>query len=265
MSFIGARAGWELQRLEAEAELRRAKEAAELASRSKSEFLANMSHELKTPLNAMIGFSQIIAQQMLGPIGRAEYASYARDIHDSSQNLLAIINDILDVSKLGAGTMSLHVGEIDPAQALASCCRLVQARADAAGVTLSADVPPQPLTILADERVVKQILLNLLSNAVKFTPSGGRVAAKVEAAATGGTVFTIADTGIGIAPEHLEAVFQPFAQVDASMARRADGAGLGLSLSRGLAELHGGQLTLQSQVGKGTTVRVELPLRPPHS
>jgi signal transduction histidine kinase len=262
MGMVAARVGLELQRLEAERQLVAAKEHAELASRAKSEFLANMSHELRTPLNAVIGFSQMIGQEILGPVGRREYAEYARDIQASSTHLLQLINDILDVSKVEAGMMSLRAGPIDAPAVVNSCCRLIRPRAAEAKVTLVSEVPEDLPVIVADEMMVKQIALNLLSNAVKFTPEGGEVRVRLDRTEAGGVAIVVSDTGIGIDQKDLERVLRPFGQVETALTRRFPGTGLGLPLSKGLAELHGGTLALESVLGTGTTVTVVLPPTP---
>ncbi|HZS81932.1 MAG TPA: ATP-binding protein [Stellaceae bacterium] len=258
--LIAARIGLELQGREAEKQLREAKEAAEAASRAKTDFLANMSHELRTPLNAIIGFSQIIADEALGAAGRPEYKDYARDIHSSSQHLLKIINDILDMSRIEAGVLSLREAEVDIAAVLRSCQGLLAAKATAAEIALVRDVPHELPVILADERMVRQIVLNLLANALKFTPRGGTVTLGARAEADRGVVIAISDTGIGIAREDFAKIFRPFGQLDSALNRRFEGTGLGLPLSKGLVELHGGTISLDSEIGRGTTVSVFLPL-----
>jgi signal transduction histidine kinase len=262
MGLVAARVGLELQRLEAERQLVAAKEHAELASRAKSEFLANMSHELRTPLNAVIGFSQMIGQEILGPVGRREYAEYARDIHSSSMHLLQLISDILDVSKVEAGMMSLRPASTDIPAVVNACCRLMQPRVTEAKVTLVCELAEDVPTIVADETMVKQIAFNLLSNAVKFTPEGGEVRVRVDGTEDGGVVIVVSDTGIGIDPAAIERVLRPFGQVENAMTRRFPGTGLGLPLSKRLAELHGGTLTLESSLGAGTTASVILPPKP---
>ena len=257
--LIAARVAVELQRLEAERQLLRAKETAELASRAKSEFLANMSHELRTPLNAVIGFSQMIGDEYLGPVGVAAYKEYAKDIHTSSTHLLQIINDILDVSKIEAGMLTLHESETDVAAAVEACGRLVRARAAEAGITLAVEIADGTPPIFVDERMIKQITLNLLSNALKFTPRNGTISISGGLDADGGFTFSVRDTGIGIAPEDFAKVLQPFGQVESSLARKFAGTGLGLPLTKGLVELHGGTLRLDSKVGSGTVVTVTLP------
>ncbi len=257
--LIAARVSLELQRRETEKELRQAKEVAEVASRAKSEFLATMSHELRTPLNAIIGFSQMIDGEILGPVGQPGYKEYARDIQTSSLHLLQIINDILDVSKIEAGMATLHETAVDFAVVVRSCCRLVAPKAMSLGIALTVDLSGDLPVISADERMLKQITLNLLSNAVKFTPGGGAIEVAARRALDDGLILTVKDTGIGIADEDFEKIFQPFGQVDSSLARKFEGTGLGLPLTKGLVELHRGSITIESEVGQGTTVRVALP------
>jgi PAS domain S-box-containing protein len=257
--LIAARVSLELQRRQTESELRQAKEVAEIASRAKSEFLANMSHELRTPLNAIIGFSQMIDGEILGPVGQPGYREYARDIQFSSQHLLQIINDILDVSKIEAGMATLHETSVDFAAIVGSCCRLVAPRVTTQGITLTVDVPDDLPEISADERMLKQVMLNLLSNALKFTPAGGAIEVAARGMPDGGLVFTVKDTGIGIARGDFDKIFQPFGQVDSSLTRKFEGTGLGLPLTKGLVELHRGSIELESEVGHGTTVCITLP------
>jgi signal transduction histidine kinase len=241
------------------AALRAAKEQAELANRTKSEFLANMSHELRTPLNAIIGFSQIMTQQMFGPLGSPRYREYAGDVLASSQHLLQIINDILDMAKIEAGRVELHEGALALETVFDDCLRLVRERANTAEIRLKRDLPDGVPPLHGDERLIKQILLNLLSNAVKFTPRGGTVSLQARMAVDGGIVLSVEDTGIGIAAADIPKVLQPFGQVDGTYARSHGGTGLGLSIVRALVELHGGSFRLDSEVGKGTTVSVRFP------
>jgi signal transduction histidine kinase len=239
--------------------MRTAKEEAEMADNAKGEFLANMSHELRTPLNAVIGFSELMLGEHFGPLGSDHYRGYARDIHDSGTHLLDIINDILDLSKAASGTLTLVEDWFDAREAVNSVCRFIRVRADDGKLSLAVNMPPGDLSIYADERMLKQMLLNMLSNACKFTPADGRVVCSLSMDSTSVT-FTVSDTGIGIPPEHLERVLKPFVQVESSMSRRHEGTGLGLALVKVMAELHGGSLRLDSEVDKGTTVVVTLPV-----
>jgi signal transduction histidine kinase len=237
--------------------LQEAKERAEQASRSKSEFLANMSHELRTPLNAIIGFSQIMSDELLGSLGNATYREYARHIKESGVHLMAIINDILDLSKVEAGKTQLNEQTVDIAGVVRSCLRLMEERAVASGIALNADIPEGTPFLRCDERLMRQIILNLLSNAVKFTPSGGSVTVAI--AADDGLTLTVSDTGIGIAEADIPKVMAPFMQVDSSLTRKFNGTGLGLPLVESFARLHGGSLSLESKLGAGTSAIVYLP------
>jgi signal transduction histidine kinase len=241
-----------------EADLRRARDEAELASRSKTEFLANMSHELRTPLNAVIGFSDVLSGELFGQLGDRRYREYARDIRDSGMHLLKLINDVLDVAKIEHGTVEIADELVDVSAVVESCVRLMRERAGAAGVSLSVNLQPLLPTLRADSRRLKQILINLLSNAVKFTQAGGRVT--VEAAVEQrGFRIAVSDTGIGIAAEDLETALRPFGQIDSRLARKYQGTGLGLPLTKAMAELHGGALELVSTPGQGTIATVWLP------
>jgi len=236
---------------------------AEAANRAKSEFLANMSHELRTPLNAINGFSEIMVGEMFGPVGDARYREYAKDILSSGQHLLALINDILDMSKIEAGKMSLRFEPLALEDVVADAVRLVRNRADSVGLTLEVDFPVLP-EVEADYRALKQVLLNLLSNAVKFTPRGGRVTVSAEprADALGERVrIAVRDTGIGIAAEDLDRLAMPFEQIENQHSKTQQGTGLGLALTKSLVELHGGALDIQSAPGQGTTVSFSIPVR----
>jgi PAS domain S-box-containing protein len=243
----------------AENDLLIAKETAELANRTKTEFLANMSHELRTPLNAVIGFSEIMKSELLGTIGNDQYKDYCNDIHQSGIHLLKVINDILDISKIEAGKFDLYDEEFDPVEAIESCMRLIKERALNSNIDLSMVLQGELPQIRADERKLKQILLNLLSNAVKFTPEGGRVSIEAAADTESGFKVSVTDTGIGIAREDFNTVLTPFGQVESALARKFDGTGLGLPLAKSLVELHGGSLSLESEIGEGTTVTVQFP------
>ncbi len=237
-------------------------EQAEEANRSKMAFLANMSHELRTPLNAIIGFAELIVEGALGPVQPARYADYVRDIHDSGRHLLGLINQVLDFSRLEIDQRAPVPERFDLRELVAWCLRLTAEQAAAAGVELRAPAPGRALEIFADPGAVRQILLNLLGNAVKFTPAGGHVA--LEYAREGeAVVLRVADSGIGIAPEQQAHVFEPFAQVEADLARSHGGVGLGLPISRQLAERNGGSLSLDSALGQGTTVTLRLPRAEP--
>jgi signal transduction histidine kinase len=226
-------------------------------SRAKSEFLANMSHELRTPLNAILGFSELMLLGMARNPEKVE--EYAQNINGAAQHLLALINDILDLARIEAGKLELMPEEVDASVVLATCLMIVKERANQGGVTLSVDEPTGPLRIWADERKLKQIVLNLISNAVKFTPTGGSITVVWRRTESGGSRLSVADTGIGIDQGDLEKVFRPFVQVDGRLNRKYEGVGLGLPLTRRLVELHGGSLNIKSEVGRGTTVTVDLP------
>ena len=240
---------------------------AEGANKSKSEFLANMSHELRTPLNAINGFSEIMAGEMFGPLGDRRYKEYSQDILNSGQHLLALINDILDMSKIEAGKMNLKFEPIHIEDVVEDAVRLMRNRAEAAGLDLSLNLPELPETD-ADYRAIKQVLLNLLSNAIKFTPRGGRVtvSAKVETAHAGNMTsdrrvrISVRDTGIGIAKDDLSRLAQPFEQIESQHSKTQQGTGLGLALTKSLVELHDGVLLMDSQPGQGTTVSFTLPV-----
>ncbi len=246
-------------RKRAEEELRAAKQQADLANRAKSEFLANMSHELRTPLNAIIGFADLIRNERFGPAGDARYVEYAQDIRDSGDHLLEIINDVLDLSKIEAGKLELIENDIDVAGVIDTCLMLIREKADAGGLHLAQRVAPDLPTLYADERKLKQILLNLLSNAVKFTPAGGSVTLWAELGPDGGLSIAVSDTGIGIAPEHIAKAMETFGQVESDLNRSFQGTGLGLPLSKALAEMHDGSLELESALGTGATVTVRFP------
>jgi signal transduction histidine kinase len=232
----------------------------EVANRHKSEFLANMSHELRTPLNAVIGFSEVLLERMFGELNDKQ-AEYLQDILSSGRHLLSLINDILDLSKIEAGRMELELGRFDVPLALDNALTLVRERAGRNGIALELVIDPGVGALVADERKVKQVLVNLLSNAVKFTREGGTVSVRA-ARLDGGVEIAVSDTGIGIAPEDQGLIFEEFRQVGTDYARKREGTGLGLALSRRLVELHGGKIRVESELGRGSTFTFNIPERP---
>ena len=242
-----------------EAEILRTRDEAESASRAKTQFLANMSHELRTPLNAVIGFSEILNRELFGSLGEARYRDYARLIHESGEHLLNVVNDILDMSKIEAGKFKIVKEPFDVAPLVKSCCDLMRHTAEQRSLSLIMDVAPGIPELPADKRACKQMLLNVISNAIKFTDPGGWV--RVSAVLADGNIeFIVADNGIGIAEQDLPKLGNPFVQANNSYDRSYDGAGLGLSVVKGLARLHGGRLELASKLGEGTIATIVLPL-----
>ena len=233
---------------------------AEEANQAKSKFLANMSHELRTPLNAIIGFSEIMESGMFGALGSEKYQEYCHDILTSGHYLLEVINDILDMSKIEAGRMKLDMEQLDLSTTLAESLRVVSGRAQDKNLELDADIE-STISVVADRRATKQILVNLLSNAVKFTQEGGKVVVRSQLLSDR-IVLLIADTGIGIAPQSLKRLGRPFEQVESQLTKTYHGSGLGLAIARSLTELHGGSMRLRSRLGSGTVVRVVLPRDP---
>ena len=236
-----------------------ARRKAELSDRAKSEFLANMSHELRTPLNAIIGFSETMAEELFGPLPNKRYHEYAQNINSSGMLLLSIINDILDISKIEAGAMVIEDSVFDLEPVLKDVQRIMKGPAEAQDLRLHIDEPPANFSLRADVRFLKQALLNTISNAIKFTPPGGTVRIVSVPGADGGLELHVVDTGIGIAEKDLPVVMAKFGQVASTYARDHQGTGLGLPLSKRLMELHGGDLTLTSEAGTGTTVIISLP------
>ncbi len=240
-----------------ETELEDARAKAEQQNAGKSRFLANMSHELRTPLNAIMGFSDIMRQRLFGPMSD-RYAEYAELIHESGAHLLELINDVLDMSKIEAERFELAREDFDARDAVAAVLRLMRGQADRQGVTLRGDLSTEPLEAEADRRAIKQIAFNLVSNALKFTPKGGLVT--VSAHPVGGMLeIAVSDTGVGISAEDLARLGRPYEQAGDAEQRQA-GAGLGLSLVRAFARLHGGEMIMESALGEGTTVTVRMPV-----
>ncbi|MGD9602875.1 MAG: GAF domain-containing protein [Gammaproteobacteria bacterium] len=233
----------------------------EAANRHKSEFLANMSHELRTPLNAVIGFSEVLIERMFGDLNDKQ-EDYLKDIHASGKHLLSLINDILDLSKIEAGRMELDVEDFDLRSALENTLTLVRERAERHGIALALEAAEDLDGFRADQRKFKQVMLNLLSNAVKFTPDGGRITVRARLAAPDLLEVAVADTGIGIAPEYLETIFEEFRQAGGSYTNKQEGTGLGLSLTRRIVELHGGRIGVDSEPGAGATFTFTLPRQP---
>ncbi|MBM3599089.1 MAG: hypothetical protein FJX35_12785 [Alphaproteobacteria bacterium] len=254
-----------------EAELRVSRDQAERAMRTRSEFLATVSHELRTPLNAIIGFSEMIRDALMGPLSRT-YRNYAQDIHFSGRHLLGVINEILDMSKLEARKLELHLAPVDVSELLRRCVRLVGKRADEKRIAIDLKFP-DGMVEMADEQRLIQIVLNILDNAIKYTPDGGRVTVWAGRDAgvkgtddkgrddDGSLMVLIRDTGIGIAAHDLPRALMPFGQVDSKLSRRHGGTGLGLPLAKSLVELHGGRFGIVSEPGGGTTVTLRLPGR----
>ncbi len=242
-----------------ERRLREATEIAKEANRAKSEFLANMSHELRTPLNAVIGFSQALQTEVFGSVGSASNKEYVNIINGSGSHLLRIIGDILDLSKIEAGEDAIEEETIDVGEIMDECRQMMSERASKKRLSFLVETQNKISSLLADRLKVKQILLNLLSNAIKFTPEGGTVKIDVSRIDDNSMLFSVRDTGIGIAPKDIETVIEPFAQVGTANTRSHEGTGLGLALVKSLTELHGGTLTLQSELGVGTVVRIRFP------
>ncbi len=233
---------------------------AESANRAKTEFLANMSHELRTPLNAIIGFSEVIQNEIMGKVqNNPRYVDYARDIRQAGTHLLGVINDILDIAKIEAGQLDLHEDVFETREALDVCVKLLADQANESGLQLVCEGPDKLPSLWADEMKFKQIVINLLSNAIKFTPEGGKVTLTAEIEGDGSLKLTVSDTGIGIAADDLEKAMAPFSQVDSAYCRTHEGTGLGLPISRALAELHGGTLVMESELKVGTKVIVRFP------
>jgi signal transduction histidine kinase len=260
LKTLAAQSAIAIQNARLFSELEDKRQELEAASRHKSEFLANMSHELRTPLNAIIGFSEVLGERMFGELNDKQ-SEYVQDILSSGRHLLALINDILDLSKVEAGRMELELSRFDLPAAIGSAVILVRERATRHGLALELSVDDRLGPFVGDERKIRQVLLNLLSNAVKFTPEGGRIQVRA-APADDAVEISVSDTGIGIAPEDQEAIFQEFRQVGTDYARKREGTGLGLALARRFVDLHGGRIWVKSRPGEGSTFTFTLPVRP---
>ena len=247
------------ERVRYEEALREAKQHADTANRTKSEFLSTISHELRTPLNAVIGFSEIMQREIMGPIGNEKYRSYIADIQASGTLLLNVINDILDLSKAEAGKLELNESTFEVAEAIHGVLRLLRPRIENAGLVVAVSIPVDLPMLRADERKTQQVFLNLLSNAVKFTHPGGRIDVVAHFDPDTGLTIRVIDTGIGIEPQNLSVVFEPFMQIDSALSRQHDGTGLGLPVVKAIVQRHQGKVQLQSILGSGTEATVIFP------
>ena len=236
-----------------------AREQAEWESRSKSEFIASMSHELRTPLNSVIGFAEVIHHELLGPLGGKKYGEYAGDILTSGKHLLELVDGIIDISPVEAGTIQLVKENIDLTEMFELCLALVRERAAEVGVELGFAVEEGTPRLRADSVKLKRMLLNLLTNAIKFTPSAGRVSVSAKAGGREAVCITVADTGIGIAAEEIERVLEPFGQANLPTEMNREGIGLGLYLTKSLIYAHGGWLEIVSDVDSGTSITLTFP------
>ena len=237
-------------------ELEEARHRAEAANESKSQFLAIMTHELRTPLNAIIGFTDLMQNATFGKIEPPRYGEYMTDIHSAAHQLLATINDVLDMAKVEQGKMTLRDEPVELKSVIEVALRVVRERAHTAQLRLDSELPEQPVILRADPRALRHILLNLLSNALKFTPAGGTIGVKVNLCPIGGVDLTVADSGIGMTQEHIAVALTPFAQVENAYTRKHEGTGLGLPLVKSLVELHGAELAIESRLRAGTAVRI---------
>jgi two-component system cell cycle sensor histidine kinase PleC len=262
MSSYSGQLGHALLRHRTEVAEKAARVEAERVSAAKSRFIAHMSHELRTPLNAIIGFSQLLKEGGVSAGDAKKIAEYAGYINDSADHLLAIINDILSISKMAAGKYKLEVEQIDIYGIIKACASLVSPQARQSGIELSINIDDNIPAIAADPVKLKQIVTNILSNAVKFTDEGGEVSILARPIADNQVVIAIADTGIGMTPEEVQIALTPFEQVDTSLARQHEGTGLGLVIAKKLTQMHGGKLEISSKKGIGTAMAIVLPIQP---
>jgi len=239
--------------------LEQATAAAEQANLMKSQFLANMSHEFRTPLNAIIGFSELMVTEAFGPMEPSKYKDYSGDILESGRHLLSLINDILDMSKIEAGRYVLQTQPVDIERLIFSAVKMCKPLADQKNIELATEFQANGAVVTGDERAIKQMVLNLVSNAVKYTPRGGHVDVRLDGVETGGIVVSITDTGIGISAEDMEKVLEPFSQAASKMNNKTEGTGLGLAIVNALARLHGADFKLASTVGVGTEAAISFP------
>src|SRR5216683_7824202 len=251
------------ERKAAESKMEQARLQAELANRAKGDFLANMSHELRTPLNAIIGFSEVLATEILGPVADQRQLEYIKDIHSSGLLLLSIINDVLDMSKIEAGKFELAHERVTARPVIREAVRMVSERARSRRIKLVSTVPEDEISIYADERALKQIMLNLLSNAVKFSDEGGRIDIRASLDAAGDLVVEVEDYGIGMAANEIDRALEPFGQAKPAVTKTHGGTGLGLPIAKGLTKAHGGKLIVQSTPRRGTLVRILIPQQSP--
>lgn len=247
-------------RKQMEYSLRVAKEQADTANQAKSAFLANMSHELRTPLNAIIGFSEMMIKETFGPLGHNKYGEYLGDIHMSAKHLLEIINEVLDMSKIEAGKVELDEQEIDMQGLIDSVVRIMANRAFSSGLEIKEEIAQQLPVLFADPRLVRQILINLITNAIKYSHKSGTIEVKAHMDAQNNMLLVVQDHGVGIPKDRIKEAMEPFGQIhDPTRSNTQQGTGLGLPLTKAMAELHGGKLTLESDTGQGTTVTIRFP------